>query len=49
MARLARLMFAMLAVAAGGLARAEEPMKAKVGVLRLSSSAPVRCQRVALA
>lgn len=41
MARLARLMFAMLAVAAGGLARAEEPMKAKVGVLRLSSSAPV--------
>ena len=42
MARLARLMFAaLLGVAAGGLARAEEPLKAKVGVLRLSSSAPV--------
>jgi len=41
MVRLARLMFAVLAVAASGLARAEEPLKAKVGVLRLSSSAPV--------
>jgi len=42
MARLARLMFAaLLVVAAGGLACAEEPLKAKVGVLRLSSSAPV--------
>jgi NitT/TauT family transport system substrate-binding protein len=42
MARLARLMFAaLLAVTAGGLARAEQPLKAKVGVLRLSSSAPV--------
>jgi len=42
MTRPARLMFAaLLAVAAGGLARAEQPLKAKVGVLRLSSSAPV--------
>jgi NitT/TauT family transport system substrate-binding protein len=42
MARLARLVFAaLLVVAASGLARAEEPLKAKVGVLRLSSSAPV--------
>src|SRR5262252_3680920 len=31
----------LIAVAAGTLARAEEPLKAKVGVLRLSSSAPV--------
>jgi NitT/TauT family transport system substrate-binding protein len=31
----------LLALAAGGIARAEEPLKAKVGVLRLSSSAPV--------
>jgi NitT/TauT family transport system substrate-binding protein len=31
----------LLALAAGGIARGEEPMKAKVGVLRLSSSAPV--------
>jgi NitT/TauT family transport system substrate-binding protein len=31
----------LLTLAAGGIARAEEPLKAKVGVLRLSSSAPV--------
>jgi NitT/TauT family transport system substrate-binding protein len=31
----------LLALAAGGIARGEEPLKAKVGVLRLSSSAPV--------
>ena len=31
----------LLALSAGALARAEEPMKAKIGVLRLSSSAPV--------
>jgi NitT/TauT family transport system substrate-binding protein len=31
----------LLALAAGALARAEEPLKAKIGVLRLSSSAPV--------
>ncbi len=31
----------LLAVAAGALARADEPLKAKIGVLRLSSSAPV--------
>jgi NitT/TauT family transport system substrate-binding protein len=31
----------LLALAAGGLARAGEPLRAKVGVLRLSSSAPV--------
>src|SRR5664279_2757553 len=31
----------LLAIAASGIARAEEPLKAKVGVLRLSSSAPV--------
>jgi len=31
----------LIALAAGTLARAEEPLKAKVGVLRLSSSAPV--------
>jgi len=38
----ARLMFAgLLAIAASGLARADEALKAKVGVLRLSSSAPV--------
>src|ERR1700732_392042 len=38
----ARLMFAgLLAIAASGLARADELQKAKVGVLRLSSSAPV--------
>src|SRR5882757_2957337 len=38
----ARLMFAgLLAIAATGLARADDPLKAKVGVLRLSSSAPV--------
>jgi len=39
LARIALLI--LLAVAAGGLARGEEPLKAKVGVLRLSSSAPV--------
>src|SRR4051794_25181205 len=38
----ARLAFAgLLAIAATGLARGDEPQKAKVGVLRLSSSAPV--------
>src|SRR4030088_3307702 len=38
----ARLMFAgLLAIAATGLARADDLLKAKVGVLRLSSSAPV--------
>src|SRR5450631_3566807 len=38
----ARLMFAgLLAMAAGGAARADEMLKTKVGVLRLSSSAPV--------
>jgi NitT/TauT family transport system substrate-binding protein len=31
----------LLAVAASGMARAEEPLKAKIGVLRLQSSAPV--------
>src|SRR5437588_7121846 len=31
----------LLVLAATGLARAEEPLKAKIGVLRLSSSAPV--------
>src|SRR3954452_1802433 len=31
----------LLAVAAGGVARADDALKAKVGVLRLSSSAPV--------
>ena len=31
----------LLALTAGAMARAEEPLKAKVGVLRLSSSAPV--------
>jgi NitT/TauT family transport system substrate-binding protein len=34
-------MVGLLAVAAAGAARADEPLKAKVGVLRLSSSAPV--------
>ena len=39
---LARLALAgLLAVAASGVARAEEPLKAKIGVLRLQSSAPV--------
>src|SRR5216683_766493 len=37
-----RLIFVgLLALAAGAVARAEEPLKAKIGVLRLSSSAPV--------
>src|SRR3977135_782426 len=31
----------LLAVVVGGTARAEEPLKARIGVLRLSSSAPV--------
>jgi NitT/TauT family transport system substrate-binding protein len=31
----------MLALAAGGIVRADDPLKAKIGVLRLSSSAPV--------
>jgi NitT/TauT family transport system substrate-binding protein len=38
----ARLALAIvLAVAAGGIARADDALKAKIGVLRLSSSAPV--------
>jgi NitT/TauT family transport system substrate-binding protein len=38
----ARLILAgLLALSASGIARADEPLKAKVGVLRLSSSAPV--------
>jgi NitT/TauT family transport system substrate-binding protein len=42
MMRVARLAVAgLLVIAAGGIARAEELLKAKVGVLRLSSSAPV--------
>ena len=36
-----RIMVALLAVAAAGTARADEALKAKIGVLRLSSSAPV--------
>src|SRR5690242_14471404 len=32
---------ALLAISTGGVTRAEEPLKAKVGVLRLQSSAPV--------
>jgi NitT/TauT family transport system substrate-binding protein len=42
MPRLARLILAgLVALATSGLAHADEPLKAKVGVLRLSSSAPV--------
>jgi NitT/TauT family transport system substrate-binding protein len=42
MKALARLALAgLVALAAGGIARADEPLKAKIGVLRLSSSAPV--------
>ena len=42
MKRFARLMCAgLLAIAASGSARADDLLKAKVGVLRLSSSAPV--------
>src|SRR6201988_3581289 len=42
MNRFARLMLAgLLAIASIALGRAEEPVKAKIGVLRLSSSAPV--------
>src|ERR1700755_711608 len=42
MMRFARLILAgLLAITATGLAKADEPLKAKVGVLRLSSSAPV--------
>jgi NitT/TauT family transport system substrate-binding protein len=42
MTAIARLMFAgVLALAASGLARADDALKARVGVLRLSSSAPV--------
>ena len=38
----ARLIFTgVLLIAATGLARADEPLKARIGVLRLSSSAPV--------
>src|SRR5258708_572033 len=38
----ARLMsVGLLALAAGSVARADEPLKARIGVLRLSSSAPV--------
>src|SRR5437879_13306175 len=41
-AGIARLAVAvLLAIAATGLARADEALKAKIGVLRLSSSAPV--------
>src|SRR5438270_1540954 len=41
-AGIARLAVAvLLAIAATGAVRAEEPLKAKIGVLRLSSSAPV--------
>ena len=36
-----RVMVGLLAVAAAATARADEPLKAKIGVLRLSSSAPV--------
>src|SRR5450631_4928750 len=42
MIKFARLaLVGLLAVTASGSARADEPQKAKVGVLRLSSSAPV--------
>ena len=42
MSGFARLALAgLLAMAAGGIARADDALKAKVGVLRLSSSAPV--------
>src|ERR1700694_5302392 len=42
MLKFARLALAgLLAIAASGIARADQPQKAKVGVLRLSSSAPV--------
>src|SRR5438445_3562622 len=42
MSGMTRLIVAgLLAVAAGASARADEPLKAKIGVLRLSSSAPV--------
>src|SRR5262245_49840550 len=42
MMRFARLILAgLLAIGTAGLAKADEPLKAKVGVLRLSSSAPV--------
>src|SRR6476660_4544003 len=42
MMEFARLMFAgLLAIAATGLAQADDLLKAKIGVLRLSSSAPV--------
>ena len=42
MSKFARLALAgLLAIAAGGIARADDAQKAKIGVLRLSSSAPV--------
>src|SRR5438309_10805823 len=42
MMKFSRLIFAsVLAFAAAGFARAEDALKAKIGVLRLSSSAPV--------
>ena len=42
MSRFARLaLVGLLAMAAGGIARADDALKAKIGVLRLSSSAPV--------
>ena len=42
MTKFARLALAgLLAIAAGGIARADDAQKAKIGVLRLSSSAPV--------
>src|SRR3954463_10306133 len=42
MSKFARLaLVGLLAMAAGGVARADDALKAKIGVLRLSSSAPV--------
>ena len=42
MTKFARLALAgLLAIAAGGIARADDAQKAKIGVLRLSSLAPV--------
>src|SRR5438477_11876822 len=42
MSKFARLaLTGLLAIAAGGIARADDAQKAKIGVLRLSSPAPV--------
>src|SRR5258708_31506871 len=42
MAKFARLvLLGLFAISAGGIARADDALKAKIGVLRLSSSAPV--------